>query len=127
MTRTLYRAADTDTIVGSASFAADIESARAYLDNPGFGGRTLYVAEVDMDDAQVLDLYDLGNEEAIAALMERTGLSHPGAIGVDEWVPRICYDLRDAGIEWVRVRESYPMDSETWVFVGHDDPDMVEV
>lgn len=126
MTRTLYRAADSDTIVGSASFAADIAAARAYLDNPGFGGRTLYVAEVEIDESTTLDLYDMTTDEAISAIMERAGLSHPGAIGADEWVPRVCYELRDAGVEWVRVRESYPADSETWIFVGSDDPDMVE-
>ena len=36
-TRTLYRAADSDYLSDVASFAAEIESARAYLDDPGFG------------------------------------------------------------------------------------------
>jgi hypothetical protein len=125
MTRTLYRAADSDIIVGSASFAADIETARAYLNNPGFGGRALYVTEVEMDEDAVLDLYNLTAEKAIEAIMERADLSHPGAIGADEWAPRVSYELRDAGVEWVRVRESYPQDAETWIFVGDDDPDMV--
>ena len=124
-TRTLWRAADDDLIVGSASFAAEREDAEAYLRNPGFGGRSLYRAIVEIDDAQVLDLYDL--RDPIARICEVTGLSHPGAIGADEWVPRISYDLRAAGYEWVRVRESYPENSETWTFVGEDDPDMEQV
>lgn len=124
---TLYRAADDDIIVGSASFATDIDAARAYLDNPGFGGRNLYRAEVEMDEAKVLDLFDMDHEAAVEAICALTDLSAPGAIGVDEWVPRICYQLRDAGIEWVRVRESHPEDTETWIFVGSDDPEMEEV
>ena len=46
---------------------------------------------------------------------------------LDEWIPRIADKLADAGIEWVRVRESYPADSETYIFVGGDDPELEEV
>jgi hypothetical protein len=124
-TITLYRAASDDTIVGCASFAKDIAVAREYLDNPGFGGAKLWKAEVEIDPATALDLYD--EHDPMQVIMDRTGLNHPGAIGVDEWVPRISYQLRDAGVEWVRVRESYPQDAETWIFVGSDDPMMEEV
>jgi hypothetical protein len=118
----LYRAAEDDIIVDCASFATSLEVARSYLDNPGFGGRNLYVADVEIDPETVLDLY--GASDPVAKIMEVTGHEHPGAIGADEWVPRISYDLRDAGYQWVRVRESFPADSETWIFVGDDDPDM---
>lgn len=123
--KTLWRAADTDTIVDSASFSADRGAAEAYLDNPGFGGAILWRAEVEVESETLLDLYDVDEEEAFGRLCDLTGLPHPGAIGVDEWVPRISYDLRDAGIEWVRVRESYPAGADTWIFVGTDDPEMV--
>lgn len=126
MTITLYRAADDDIVVGCASFAEDLESARAYLSNPGFGGRTLYSATVDVDDGCLLDLTAAG--DPIAILMDRAGIErHPGAIGADEWAPRISYELREAGVEWVRVRESYPADTITWIFVGQDDPEMEEI
>lgn len=125
-TITLYRAADSDTLTDCGSFAESLETASAYLANPGYGGATLWETTVDVDEDTLLDLSEMGEEEAIEALCERTGLDHPGAIGADEWVPRISYDLRDSGICWVRVRESYPEDTVTWIWVGGDDPEMVE-
>lgn len=130
VTLTLWRHADDGNIVGSASFAASRKSAEAYKDNPGFGGETLYKSTVDINPKEVLDLYDLDEADAIKKIRKITGLRHPGAIGPDEWIPRIASqgdEFRDAGIEWVRVRESHPVDSETWIFVGSDDPEMDEV
>lgn len=121
----LYRAANDDIIVGCASFSTSIEAAKSYLDNPGYGGARLFRAEVEIDDDRVLDLIDC--DDPIQSIIAQTGLAHPGAIGPDEWVPRISYDLRNAGIEWVRVRESYPADTETWIFVGADDPEMEDI
>ena len=47
----LYRAADTDYVpTDSCSFAESLEAAEHYRDNPGYGGSTLWVAEVDVDD-----------------------------------------------------------------------------
>ena len=80
---------------------------------------------MEIDPGTLLDL--VAAEDPIQAIMDQTGLSHPGAIGADEWVPRISYDLREAGIEWVRVRESYPAETVTWIFVGSDDPDMERI
>lgn len=117
--RDLWRVADDDIITDNASFATSREAAEAYLDNPGFGGRNLFRARVTMDPERVLDLYD--EADPVSVLADRLGISHPGAIGADEWVPRISYEIRDAGIDWVRVRESYPADSETWIYVGADD------
>lgn len=127
MDLTLYRAADDDIIVDTASFSASLDAARAYLQNPGFGGRTLYRVTVTVDEDRVLDLYE--SSDPIADIMDLTGRSHPGAIGADEWVPRISDDLRDSGIEWVRVRESFPADTETWIFVGPSEaePEMEEL
>lgn len=122
---TLYRAADDCFVTDCASFSADIDVARAYLSNPGFGGRTLFVAEVDLDSARVLDLYD--ERDPVQTLVDLLDLHHPGAIGADEWVPRICDKLANAGYEWVRVRESYPADAVTYIWVGGDDPDLEEV
>lgn len=124
-TMTLWRAAEDDSISDCASFATSRATAEAYLANPGFGGRHLYRAEVEIDPAKTLDLIEC--DDAIEMICEVTGLDHPGAIGPDEWVPRISYTIRDAGYEWVRVRESYPAETETWIFVGSDDPEMEEV
>lgn len=125
-TKTLWRAADSETIVDCASFAVSREVAETYLQNPGFGGGTLYRTEVEIDADSLLDLYDVSEAEAMDTICDLCNLSHPGAIGVDEWVPRISYEIREAGIEWVRVRESYPADTETWIFVGEDDPELEE-
>ena len=117
---TLYRAADDDSLpTGCAAFAEAREVAEAYLANPGYGGATLWAAEVEIDEARVLDIYD--SADPVAALCEASGLAHPGAVGADEWVPRDVA-LQDAlytrGIHWVRVRESHPADAVTWLWVG---------
>ena len=125
---TLWRAADDDNIVGSASFAAQQESAQAYLDNPGVGGDKFWKAEVEIDESSLLDLHDIDEEEAFTKVLDLIDLeTHPGAIGLDEWIPRIADKLQDAGIEWVRVRESFPENTETYIFVGFDDPEMEEI
>lgn len=115
---TLWRAAEDDSISDSASFAAERGCAEAYLDNPGFGGSTLYRADVEIDDSRVLDLYDLGEDRGLERLREITPHCPTGAIDVCEAVPRISYELRDAGYDWVRVRDNHPADCETWIFVG---------
>jgi hypothetical protein len=122
--KTLYRAANDDIITDCASFAETAEAARLYLDNPGFGGRTLYRAEVEIDAAHVLDVTD--SYDATAEIAERAGQEHPGAIGADEYAARVSYELRDAGVEWVVVRESYPAETTTWIWVGGDEPEMIE-
>lgn len=123
----LFRAADDDSISDCASFATSLETARAYLDNPGFGGRSIYQADCQIDDSRVLDLTDA--DDATGVIAETIGKSHPGAIGADEYAPRVSYEIRDAGYDWVRVRESYPADTVTWIFVGGIDvePELVEV
>lgn len=125
-TATLYRAADDDMIVGTASFAETLETAREYLDNPGFGGDRLWTTTVEIDDSTLLDLS--GDNNAIGTVCALLGCEHPGAIGIDEWVPMIVSsDLAALGYEWVRVRESFPADTVTWIFIGSDDPELEEI
>lgn len=123
--KTLYRASDDDTIVGSGSFSTKKEHATQYLNNPGFGGKNLYRAKIEVHDHQLLDLYE---DDSHVEAFKRLGIPQAGAIGVDELIPRIA-DRSDVfrrhGIEWVRVKESHPYESDTWVFVGSNDPDMV--
>lgn len=126
-TITLYRASDDDIITDTASFSTTLDAAKAYLDNPGFGGGTLWKSEVEINPDELLDLYDMDEDEAIAKIRKLTGVGNPGAIGIDEWVPRIAEQLQDAGIIWVRVRESYPEGTETYIYLGGgDDPEMTE-
>ena len=124
-TITLYRAADDDYLPDGASFARSKEDAEAYLDNGNFGGSTLYSAEVKPKN--VLDLYDLSSSKALQTLCNAVGVEHPGAIGAEEFAPMIAGRIRAAGFDWVRVRDSFPEDCETWQFYGGDEPELVEV
>ncbi len=123
----LYRAANDDYVNADAtSFAESLAAAEAYRDNPGFGGSRLWVAEVEPVD--VLDLTD--ESDPVQSLADAIGAEHPGAIGADEWAPRVADRLADAGCQWVRVRESYPADAITWIYVGGccgDEPDLEEI
>ena len=110
----LYRAADSDYVpTDSCSFAESIEAAEHYLDNPGYGGSTLWVTEVDADD-----VLDLTGDDAEELLNDVVDVERYGAIGIDELIPRISEQLCKAGIQWVRVNESYPEDTITWIYVG---------
>ena len=121
----LWRAANDDHIGDSASFAESREDAEAYRDNPGFGGCTLYYADVEP-----ADVLDLTGDGAMVDLLAALGSDHDyGAIGVDELVPRVAGRLCDAGYQWVRVLESYPADTITWIYVGGvmgDEPELIE-
>lgn len=121
----LYRAAKDDIIVDTASFAESIEAARFYLDNLGFGGGRLFRA--DVDPGNVLDVVD--ERHPTRAIARAIGQSDPGAIGADEYAPRVSYELQDAGYDWVRVRESFPEDTITWIWVGPSErePEIEEI
>jgi hypothetical protein len=124
----LYRASDDDVILDVASFSTSRAAAESYLDNPGFGGAHLWKTNAKINRDEFLDLYDLSHDEALDEIHKLTGLGDPGAIGIDEWVPRISTKLEKAGIRWVRVRESYPSDTETYIYLGgSDDPDMTRI
>jgi len=140
MTKTLWRAADDDSISDSACFAETVETARLYLDPGfagqapamggrmvGFGGRRLYRAEVTIDPSRVLDVADV--RDATGAIADVIGVRHPGAIEADDYAPRVSYEIREAGYDWVRVQECYPADTITWIFVGalNVEPEMEEV
>jgi hypothetical protein len=124
-TKTLYRAADDDSWSDCAAFAETLATARAYLDNPGFGGARLWSTDVEIDMSRVLDV--VGAADATGTISDAIGQSHPGAIGADEYAPRVSYEIREAGYDWVRVAESFPANTVTWIFVGSDDPELTEV
>lgn len=109
----LYRAADDDVLLDTASFAETREAAELYLNNPNFGGRHIWRTPVPKG-ASILDLTGAGSAEAL----ERLGVPEHGAIGIDELVPRVATTLADAGYEWVKVPESYPPHTVTWIWIG---------
>lgn len=124
----LYRAANDDYVsADSCSFAETREVAEAYLNNPGFGGSRLWVAEVEIDEDDLLDLTD----DSLERLQDAIGSdAWDGALGIDEIVPRVAGRLCEAGYQWVRVSESFPCDTITWIYVGGvmgDEPELEEV
>lgn len=126
---TLYRAANDDYVDEGYSFAEDESVARLYLDNPGYGGGTLYRARVRVAPDAVADLRGKSADEVGSEL----GLGWPGAIGIDEYLTRpegICVRSRLAqeGYEWAIVDESYPAGAATWVWLGAGtEPKLVKV
>lgn len=122
---TLYRAANDDYVDSGYAFAEEIETARMYLDNPGFGGANIYRCKAR---GKVLDLTGMTMAEAAAEL----DMEDPGAIGVDEWIPRTVDALETAqarGYSWIKVDESYPRGTTTWIWCGDVDsePELTEV
>lgn len=130
----LFRAAeDTYVHTGSTSFARRKRDARAYQDNPGFGGPHLYRLELEVDDEHVLDLRG-STPNFLLALLDRLG-----AAGIDYAVTvdrRVQAAILGRGYRWVRFFDSFPEDCETWAllcgpgdFYGDDEvsPCMVPV
>jgi hypothetical protein len=82
--------ADDDYVDTGYSFAEKRSVAETYLDNPGFGGRNLYRAVIEYDEEKVLDWTDT----TVGQAARFVGMSHPGAIGLDEWLPRYAARAR---------------------------------
>jgi len=120
----LYRAAKDDYVYTGYSFATEREVAEAYLDNPGFGGPTLFRADVHPSDGQLLDLTD--PDLTVRRVARFLGFEDPGAIGIDEWIPRdpdVLDAIRAKGYLWAIVAESFPSDTTTWIWCGTSDDD----
>jgi hypothetical protein len=124
--KTLWRAAKDDYIEQGTSFAPKKSTAKAYLDNPGFGGSSLYKATVDIDKQPVLDMTGWTWRDVRVRLDVET----PFGIGIDEWLPRdprMLDRIRTLGYLWAKVDESYPQGEVTWIWVGTDDDDEPEL
>ena len=122
----LYRAAADDVIVDTASFSPDRAVAESYLGNDpsaGFGGmlaspsaakRKLFVAAPEIDEDQLLDLFE--NPQAIKKLERILGYRLRSQ---DEIVNALNTDadkIREAGFRWARVEDSWPEGAETWTY-----------
>ena len=116
---TLYRAASDDFAIDSISFAADEHDAREYLAdaNPGFGGDTLYVTTVTIEDAEILDISD--SADPLTDLLDAAGAEDGGR---DVYARIADLDIVDAlhasGYNWVRVTDNYPVDCDTFTWLG---------
>jgi hypothetical protein len=126
---TLYRAAQDDILPPDcASFAESLETARAYLDNPGFGGASLYRTDVEVVEGSVLDLTDPRNLLDVDGF-DTSDLDDALQLGADVWLPMYGAAqerLRAAGYQWVLVRESFPAGTVTWIWIGsfEDEPEL---
>jgi len=122
---TIYRASDfCDARIGY-SFAADRETAEAYRDNPGFGGDTLFVADVELTG--VLDLTESTDPwadlaEAAGMDLDQSRYAHHFArvLPTDD---SVCEALAAAGYHWVRFRDDYPVGAETLIPVSEEAAD----
>lgn len=117
----LYRAANNEFITGPTSFASLMSSAIAYMDNPGFGGNKLYELVVDIDPSTVLDIRDDSQDAQVMALIDASGISM-GATTADFLAvqERVADSLLVKGYNWIRLIDTFPEGSETWVFIGED-------
>ena len=125
----LYRAASDSFASEGYSFAADIEDAKAYFDNPGFGGENLYECEIEIDEVKVLDLYSLGRGADLVKLIELVGYD-PCSTTADVWLtstPKCSDAVIAAGFEWARVLDTYPEGCETWVYLAGEEPELKKI
>lgn len=124
----LFRAAKDDYVGDQTSFAPDRETAEAYLDNPSFGGPELFETEVEILDSQILDIFD--EDDQVKALREALGFEDQGAITIDAYLaqPKVADALKEQGISWVRLKDNFPEDAETFTFLSGgpaDDPELM--
>lgn len=133
----LYRAAQDDYLGTTGDvrcFAADIDDARTYLDNPGFGGATLYRLLVDIDPETVIDTRD---EDGLARFCEIIGVSADDLVWMSPGRPveaihrmenvRMVEALAAAGVRWLVHEDSYPEECETWTMIVGDWADDLEM
>lgn len=140
MTIRLYRAAGRNTVSSGCCLAADESDASAYLDNPGYGGATLYTLTAEVDTDAVLSLVD-GRRAGVPHGRKASDAWHTlaDALGVEasalrrgERIERIIDDparraaLRAAGYEWVVYEDTYPDQCVTWVYLGSETLTMEE-
>ena len=129
--RVLYRAGNSDVLTGPTAFATTKASALAYLGAPtGFGGDTLYSTRISYEPSEVLDVRDQSDDRQLRAIVDAAGQDEPGAITADAFVmgDRVADALSAQGLRWVRLLDTYPEYSETWVWLGAgDDPELEEI
>jgi len=113
--KTLYRAASDDNVSVGYSFAARRSHAEAYLDNPGFGGPTLYRCEVEIDG--LIDLTESPWETLSEALGSEVDPSRhqfhfPSTVTASDKIPE---KLAALGYRWAKIIDDYPEGCVTYV------------
>jgi len=121
----IYRASKDDYIGQGFSFAEKKEDAKAYLDNPGFGGACLFSAKIPANH-KILDLTD----EAWTTLSATIGRDITPDMGgymisqAIQLVPGLLDDIADSGYDWVRYIDDYPIGCVTLTVCSSDAEDI---
>jgi hypothetical protein len=140
----LYRAAKTPTAKAGACFTSDADDAAEYLDNPGYGGGTLYQVSIKVDAAEVLSLVDStgrqhrdawhvlaealgieGDDECTAAQVLRGRTDGRIEDAIDG--AKVRRQLASAGYVWVVYEDTFPAACVTWVYLGTEPLALTEV
>ena len=113
--RTIYRAAKDDQVGVGCSFAGRRSDAEAYLDNPGFGGPTLYTCQIELAD--MIDLTESPWDALSDAIGESVNPAHhqyhfPSTVTACD---AICAKLAAKGYHWARIIDDYPEGCITYV------------
>lgn len=117
----IYRAANDDYISQGYTFSEDIDAAREYLDNPNFGGDTLYESTIPSSH-KILDLSD--TESAWETLSEIYGKEITPDMGQYEIsqavqiIPNLLDSINDAGYDWVKYVDDFPKGSISYTVVS---------
>jgi hypothetical protein len=104
----IYRAANDDYATAGTCFAIEKNDAVAYLDNPGFGGSSLYAADVDVEN--VLDLTDRrdnwdGLSEALGYEVDpqKYGCHFARIVSDDDLLNELAEKF-----DWIKFQDDYP-------------------
>ena len=117
----LWRASNNNKTFEGMSLAEDIETAEIYLNNPGFGGNTIYFTNVDYNNMNIIELenfHDLCRameiedwDECNDLVFRVDGGNIAGAI---PQLKKVREKLKQEGYDWVKVAEDYPYGTTTW-------------
>lgn len=118
----LYRASDYAEVRVGHSLTGERETAEAYLDNPGFGGKSLHRTDVKLH--HVLDLSE--SDDPWGDLSEASGLDIDPAEHQHHF-PRvlptrddICEALAENGYHWVKFQDDFPEGAVTLIPVSEE-------
>lgn len=105
-----------------SSWSPDWNTAKAYTDNPGFGGSHIRAAEVNLD--KIIDV-NPRSEKGLRLLAQLAGYEHPDDVAIDWWNRNIQYpweeidgikkNLLKRGYDWIRYEDDFPEGSMTIV------------
>jgi hypothetical protein len=122
----VYRAAGDDMMLVGYSVARDESDARAYLDNPNFGGSTLFGGTIPAEHR----ILDITGGDPWAILSQAIGREIDPSNGgymisqALQLVPGILGDIAAAGYDWVQYVDDYPVGCVTLTACSDDAADI---